>query len=222
MDKLKIGVLYLVFVSGGMWHVLDVFQKVMPLLTSPIMIGLGVWVFWECNRKTPTDKKDKFFLWSIGIIVSSFVIECLGVWSGWVFGKYEYGSTLYPSIAGVPISICFAWYVILTSSFAVVKRVVPKSFIQNQFSLACIVALVMVIFDFFMEPAAINLSYWSWKNGHVPIQNYLSWFTFSFVLARISIHLNLPHDKMSKIVFHSYFAQFIYFGLVGFKLYAIK
>ena len=226
MNKLKIGVLYLLLGAGGLWHVLGVFQGIMRGLASPMMFGLAVWLFWECWRICPQEEKRKFFLWGICVVVGSFGIEWLGVRTGQIFGSYVYGQTLRPSIDGVPISIGCAWFVMLVASVAVVQRIAPKSIVKSSVKLALCVALLMFCFDLFMEPAAGMLDYWIWMDNRIPLRNYLAWFGLSFVLAMIGIRAGLFSDPpllsngwgpLPRIAFHFYFAQLLYFGLVNLK-----
>ena len=214
---LKIGVLYLLLGAGGLWHVLGVFQETMRVLASPMMFGLGIWLFWECWRMYPQQKRPLFALWSICIVIGSFGIEWLGVRTGQIFGAYMYGQTLRPSIDGVPICIGCAWFVMLVASVTVVQTITPKSVVKSTIKLALCVSLLMVIFDLFMEPAAGMLGYWIWTDNHIPLQNYLAWFGVSFIFAMIGISVGLFSQRLPRIAFHFYFAQLIYFGLVGLK-----
>lgn len=216
MKKSKIGALYLLLGAGGLWHVLGVFQEAMCVLASPIMIGLGVWLFWECWRVYPHHERLKFSLWGIGIVVAGFGIEWLGVWTGQIFGSYSYGQTLRPSIGGVPISIGSAWFVMLVASTAVAQKIAPKSLADGfRFKMAFLVALLMVCFDLFMEPVAVKLDYWTWMNDHIPSQNYLAWFGLSFIFATIGFQVGVFRQHLPRIAFHCYFAQLLYFGLVS-------
>ena len=218
MNKLKIGALYLLLGAGGLWHVLGVFQEAMRVLASPIMIGSGVWLFWECWRVYPPHERPKFAVVSIGIVVASFGIEWLGVQTGQIFGSYLYGQTLQPSIGGVPISIGSAWFVMLTASTAVAQKLAPKFLAEGfGFKIAFLVAALMVCFDLLMEPAAVKLDYWTWMNDHIPLRNYLMWFGLSFIFATIGLHTGIFRRPLPRIVIHFYFAQMIYFGLVVMK-----
>ena len=217
MSKLKIGGLYLLLGAGGLWHVLGVFQGVMRVLAPPILIGLGVWLFWECWRIYPASERSKFAIMSACVIVGSFGIEWLGVQTGVVFGSYVYGQTLRPSMGGVPISIGAAWFVMLIASTAVAQKIAPKSLAESRFKMAFLVALLMVCFDLFMEPAAVKLGYWSWMDNYIPLQNYLVWFGLSFVFAILGLQAGIFRRPLPQIAFHCYFAQLVYFGLVGLK-----
>ena len=214
---LKIGALYLLLGAGGLWHILDVFQGTMRVLASPIMFGLGVWLFSECWQIYPRHERPRFAIVSIAIIAISFGIEWLGVQTGEIFGLYMYGQTLRPSIDGVPISIGWAWFVMLVASAAVVQVIAPQFITRSHFRFSCFVALLMVCFDLFMEPAAVKLDYWTWMNSRIPLQNYIAWFGLSFVFAMIGFQVGMFHRPLPRMAFHCYFAQLVYFGLVGLK-----
>lgn len=182
------------------------------------MIGSGVWLFWECWRIYPRHERPKFAIVSIGVVVVSFGIEWLGVRTGEIFGSYQYGETLQPSIDGVPVSIGCAWFVMLVASTAIAQKIAPKSLADgSRFKIALLVALLMVCFDLLMEPAAVKLGYWTWMSGDIPLRNYLMWFGLSFIFAIIGLYTGLFRRLLPRIAIHLYFAQLIYFGLVALK-----
>lgn len=213
---LKISILYILLFAGGIWHILDLFQETMRILASPIIIGLGIILFceqWQSEMKN----RQKLILWSILILVGSWLTEWIGVQTGNIFGHYTYGKTLYPVIDKVPITIGFAWLVILLSSFAVVKRFINQRVRKNFFTFSCCVALTMVGFDLLMEPAATKLAYWSWKTDQIPIQNYLAWFSIGFILSLSTLLLGICRARNpDTLAVHVYFAQLIYFAMVNF------
>ena len=214
--KYKIGALYLLLGAGGLWHVLGVLQEVMRVLASPIMFGLGVWLFWECWRVYPRNERLKFIIVSVGIAVVSLGIEWLGVRTGQIFGSYLYGQTLQPSIGGVPISIGSAWFVMLIASTAVAQKIARKSLAEGfHFKVAFLAALLMVCFDLLMEPAAVKLDYWTWMSDPIPLRNYLAWFGLSFIFALVGFQIGVFRQQLPRIAFHCYFAQLLYFGLVN-------
>ena len=43
-------------------------------------------------------------------------------------------------------------------------------------------ALLMVGIDFFIEPVAISLGFWTWTSESIPLENYLGWFFIAFGL----------------------------------------
>ncbi|MDZ7401880.1 MAG: carotenoid biosynthesis protein [candidate division KSB1 bacterium] len=225
MKKLKsysttiaIAALYFFLFAGGLWHVLGVFQTLMRLLAAPLLIALSIIAFAVIFKILP-DQQSRWRLlgWSMLVIIASFWIEWLGVKTGKIFGNYAYGETLQPILLGVPIAIGFAWLCMLLTSTAVVQRILPK-FSSYHFILQAIsISLLMVLFDIVMEPAAMKLGYWTWLGDSIPIQNFIAWFMISFIFAIIGLRLRLFQAKLPAIVFHAYFAQLVYFGMVILK-----
>ncbi|MCI0512715.1 carotenoid biosynthesis protein [candidate division KSB1 bacterium] len=174
--------LYFFLIAGGRWHLLHVFQTLMRWLAAPILIGIGIWIFltWQ-NKVAPMplnwqNLKLRRTGWSLLVVVSSFWIEGWGVRCGCIFGKYHYGDTLQPLVAGVPIAIGFAWLVMLLSAAAILQRWHQRRNWRQDLLGALQVATLMVIFDAVMEPAATKLGYWTWEAGIIPGQNYLAGF----------------------------------------------
>ena len=51
-------------------------------------------------------------------------------------------------------------------------------------------AAIATFFDFILEPVAVKLNFWSWKNGNVPLFNYVCWFVISAILLSVKLYLN--------------------------------
>ena len=215
-DKIKIILLYFFLFAGGLWHVLDVFQTIMSFLAGPLLIGLGIWLYFEIRKNLDPEQVIKFNIWAIVVIVFSFVIETIGVKTGVIFGVYNYGETLWPQIIRVPFAIGFAWFLMLICSIALMQRL-PVINSSNIWIQIFVISVLMTFFDFMMEPAAIKLNYWSWQTVAVPLQNYVAWFVISFILTILGWQMKILELKLPIVVMHGYFAQLIYFIMIIFK-----
>jgi len=217
-NQISIGALYFFLVAGGLWHLLGVFQTLMRILAAPLLIALSIIIFIVTYRILKNKKiRLKLLIWAILVFGTSFAIEWLGVKTGIIFGHYVYGETLQPIVFGVPIAIGFAWLGMLLTSTAVAQRILPKFSNYHFMVQAVSISLLMVLFDIVMEPAAMKLGYWTWMDGSIPIQNFIAWFVISLFFAIIGVRLKIFKEKLPAIVFHAYFAQLIYFGLVILK-----
>ena len=234
---IQIGLLYFFLIAGGLWHILDVFQTLMRILAAPIMIGLAVWIFIEFLRDQSHEpevmvpqhelnpfpkcgflnRKATLVFWSLLVIVGGYWIEWLGIHTRCIFGSYSYGEVLQPNVFGVPIAIGFAWLCMLLSSVAVIQRLYPNYGRLNIYLFGVMISLFMVIFDGVMEPAATRLGYWNWHSDVIPVQNFVAWFSISFIFALFGLKLGLFYQKLPGVAFHAFFAQLIYFGMVIFK-----
>lgn len=228
LPYLKTGLLYLILVAGGIWHVLGVFQSVMRVTATPVIIGLGIWLFAAHLRRlsvqesigqscTTAASSGTFVRWGSVVILGSIFLEWLGVKTGVIFGEYAYGKTLPPFIDSVPLAIGFAWLGMLLASAAVSQRLLGEWFFEQTIFSSLVIAGFMTVFDVFMEPAAVALNYWNWNGETVPVQNYIAWFLISFFFAWLAIRLKVFSVKIPALAFHAYLAQLLYFVLVYFK-----
>lgn len=127
----------------------------------------------------------KIFLVSFAV---GYFSEYLGVNTGLIFGDYSYGNALGLKIFNVPIMIGLLWFMTIVSVGNLAKylmkyikfprfiKVMELPFKVN------IAALLTVLFDFFLEPAAIKLGYWSWEGSGIPLYNYVCWYFVSAVI----------------------------------------
>ncbi len=169
--KKKIGILILV-----VFHLVGVLAMYSPyrdliVVLSPYNLLLTAFVLFY----------KRLFRWEwlpLGIVFSlGLGVEMLGVNTGFPFGEYEYSSIFGPRIINTPLLIGLLWALLMYSFFQVLKGRV-----KNGFVLALLIGLGMTVLDFLIEPVAIALNFWSWKDGHPPVVNFTSWFVISFLL----------------------------------------
>jgi len=218
-NKVKIAILYFFLIAGGLWHLFGLFQDLMNQLASPLLIGLGVWLMIEnvklSNSKEFYPNSRRVVGWSLSVIILTMVMERIGGNTGKIFGSYSYGSNLTPYIWGVPLAIGFAWLIMLLSSIPLAALILTNTKSESIFFTPVLAALLMTVFDFFMEPAAVKLDYWTWADGEIPCRNYLAWFFISFFLILGGKLLKIIPEKLTSLGIHAYFAQLIYFLLVS-------
>lgn len=216
-QRLTVVLLYVLLLAGGLWHILGVLQAEMRLLAAPMIVALGLLLCFEYLRqaRAETRSRQKFILWSFFVSIGGFCIELAGVKTGVIFGAYFYGKILQPALWNVPLAIGFAWLGMIISAAAISQHLLPARFSRHSLLLAALIALLMVIFDAFMEPAAVKLGYWTWRHGAVPWRNFLAWFVFGFILSYIGLRLGLLMEKSLPVAVHAYFAQLGYFVLVN-------
>ena len=121
------------------------------------------------------------------IFILSMAIESFGVHTGLFFGDYSYMTDFGPKIAGVPITIGFAWVMVLGTSHVLAAPVTKyiTSFRWLVYSLYG--ALVATSLDLIIDPVAYDVKqYWVWHEGgfyyDIPFSNFYGWFILSFAL----------------------------------------
>lgn len=138
---------------------------------------------------------------------AGFMIEWVGVHYGILFGAYTYGSNLGIKISDVPLLIGINWAMLTLASAAISQR-----FLTNKWLRATCGALLMVLLDFFIEPAAPLFDFWTWDIGYAPLQNFVAWFIISFGLQLIYANTEIKGEfRFSLHIFLTQFAFFFYF-----------
>jgi putative membrane protein len=123
------------------------------------------------------------------VIVLSYLIEALGVNTGFPFGTYHYTNLLFPFLPGAfPLAIAFAWILIVFGSYNLVKRSRSAGRGMGGGS-ALLGALLATLLDLAIEPVAAHVVlYWEWlapgpANYYgVPLANFVAWFVVALVL----------------------------------------
>lgn len=148
------------------------------------------------------------FVWKAFVVFAAgILLEMIGVNTGLIFGSYEYGPTLGPQIWHTPLMIGVNWLMLVYASLVIVSRYIEKTYFR-----ALIGAALMVVYDFALEPAAIDLDMWNW-GGAVPMQNYIAWFIISFVLIWFADKTAMVNRK-NKIASPLFFIQLLFFILL--------
>ena len=219
-ERQKIVLLYVLLLAGGLWHVLGWFTELMRMLAGPMMMALALFLSWENANyygKPENHHKNgllRWWLFTVAVLVSAFFLEYGGVKSGKIFGIYSYGMVLQPQIQGVPVAISFAWLIMICSSAGIAVQLTKGRDNVSFWLLIALTALLMVVFDWIMEPAAVKLGYWHWQDHHIPLQNYLAWLGFSLIYSLAAVKMGLFSAGMPALNRHAWIAQILYFLLV--------
>jgi putative membrane protein len=152
--------------------------------------------------------KQLSFIAFLGIaFVIGVAVELIGVHTSYLFGSYYYGNNLGLKWYGIPLIIGANWGIMVVTSAAVVHR-----FELNKHVEAIVAALLMVLFDYILEPVAMKLDYWHWSNGVIPVYNFVCWLVVSYVLQHIYQRMKLP--EVNKVAESLFLMMFIFFTLL--------
>lgn len=105
----------------------------------------------------------------------AYIIESIGIITGFPYGSFTYKGTLGPQILGiVPVLLPFVWIPFVLSSFTIAKELKQRKWI-----LIVTGTFVLLGMDFIIDPAAVALNYWSYNNGGfyygIPLSNFAGW-----------------------------------------------
>ena len=196
----EITFLYIIFFVGIVGHLYDPLRNLMLLLTPATLLLTGLIVLFYSYKSSTNN----FLLWVAFTYIITFILEVVGVKTGLIFGKYNYGSTLGIKLFDVPLIIGFNWVFVILGSISISRLMTGNIFLSSIIS-----AFIAFIFDLILEPIAIKLDYWSWSEGIIPLQNYLAWFVIALISAFGFNYLNVKVN--SKISLHYLLVQFIFF-----------
>lgn len=138
------------------------------------------------------------------VFLIGFWVEVAGVHTGVLFGEYQYGTPLGFQWLDVPLMIGVNWFILGYASAGLASY-----FVKNAWARILISAMLMVGLDVFIEPVAIELDFWQWAGGDIPIRNYLMWFVTALVVQG-ALHI-IGNKKDRKAGVYVYFIQLYFF-----------
>ncbi len=165
-----------------------------------------------------------FVLFTLVAIVGGIGLEMIGTSTGWLFGKYRYGTALGFAVKNVPLIIGVNWFIVIycvgmtinTLLNKILERITPKSEAKPTLKTLSIIvdgATLALLFDYLMEPIAVKLGYWQWLgDGHIPFYNYLCWFVISGLL--LTVFQFSPFKKRNKFAVNLLLIQSLFFLLL--------
>jgi putative membrane protein len=170
------------------------------LVPVNILMAVGV-IAWYHAPYTP-----RFIIACMVVFVGGYLIEYLGVTTGWVFGEYSYGGGLGWKLAGVPPVMGINWLILVYGS-----AVIAGKFLVKTYQIALAGATLMVIYDLLLEPSAMFYQFWNWQNETIPLQNYVAWWVSAFVF--ISFFIVYTRTQLKNIVAEAVFwLQLVFFA----------
>ncbi len=202
--------------TGILFWKANFFIQLTPL-NLILMFILLLWTQQEINRY--------FLLFALGVILTGFVAEVIGVNTGLLFGDYTYGNILGKKWLQVPLLIGLNWLIIIYCSGVTVHTFLIKTIkaiavkdkeppmVLKAVSVITDGAVLAVLFDWLMEPVAVKLGFWHWNgDGTIPFYNYVCWFFISVVLL-IAFQLS-PFKKENKFAINLLLIQVMFFLLL--------
>ncbi|MDP1973623.1 MAG: carotenoid biosynthesis protein, partial [Sediminibacterium sp.] len=138
--------------------------------------------------------------------------------SGILFGEYTYGTVMGPKLMGVPFLIGMNWFVIVFCCGSLMQQLnkvmlskyeapIPRAIIK--WSVVIDGAVLATFFDWLMEPVAIQLGFWTWEGGTIPMLNYACWFVISAIL--LAIQQQLKIKAQNHFAIHLLIIQALFF-----------
>jgi putative membrane protein len=117
--------------------------------------------------------------------VGGFLVEAIGVATGFPFGTYDYSGALGPKLLGVPLIIPLAWTWMAWPAWLSARLLVA-----SRPARIVVAAVGLAAWDLFLDPQMVAEGYWRWLDPTpalpgvpgIPIGNYLGWLGFALLL----------------------------------------
>ena len=189
---------------GVVGHIIPSAKPLMIFLTPFTLLLTGSVTLYFSFQKGNT----KLVVWGLIVYIITFSLEVIGVKTGYIFGSYYYGNVLGLQLFDVPLIIGFNWVVIILGAIGIASRIH-----KSAFQIALLTGTFAVLFDLMLEPVAINLGYWKWQQGFIPLQNYYAWFGIAFFASLFGSKLKL--DLEDSLFIYYFLIQFTFFILLS-------
>jgi len=153
------------------------------------------------------------------IAVLGWLIEYIGSQTGIPFGAYEYSPRLQPQLAGVPLLIPIAWFMLLPCAWSVASGLAGS----RRWSFALLSIAAFVAWDLFLDPQMVLWGFWRWLQpvGYfgIPWTNYLGWALAALLMTLV---VRPPRTVLLPLLaiygltwFFETFGLLFFWGLVG-------
>ncbi len=192
------------FSVGVVGHLIPNIKPLMITLTPFTLLLTGCVTLYFSFQKG----NSKLVVWGLIVYIITFSLEVIGVKTGYIFGSYYYGNVLGLQLFDVPLIIGFNWVVIILGAIGIASRIH-----KSAFQIALLTGTFAVLFDLMLEPVAINLGYWNWQQGFIPLQNYYAWFGIAFFASLFGSKLKL--DLEDSLFIYYFLIQFTFFILLS-------
>jgi putative membrane protein len=205
-EKFFITILFILFPAGFLFHNISFTRPYVLGMTDIFLLSVNSIVYYFIWKKGGSIK---LLIWSVLAFLITFLTEYAGVETGKVFGDYHYGSTMILQLGNVPVVIAFNWIILIMATYALSMKMT-----SNRWLAPLVSSLLIVAFDYVMEPVAMYLDYWQWHNDVVPLQNYIAWFIISYVFATaLSIFRINPDTRVLRYYFFIQLGFFMLFRI---------
>jgi len=130
-------------------------------------------------------KRGVAILTAIGVF--ALALETSAIHTGFPYGDFIYNDLLGGKVLGLtPWTVAFAWPPILLLAYYLARTVAK---IKNTFALMGMTAFLTMCIDIVLDPAAVALGFWNWREPgffyEVPLVNFAGWLLSGFIGAVI-------------------------------------
>lgn len=176
VEKYYCNILILLFLIGLVGYAVPLTKEIIHQTTEPFLYFTGLLTLaFSVYRNL---HKKKYILIILLIFLTTMALEITGVATGKIFGSYYYGELFHLKIASVPIIIGINWTIVILGAYSI-----SNNLMKGSAFLLILMPVFILLFDFLLEPIAMNLDYWQWADNIVPLRNYVVWVITSVLIS---------------------------------------
>ena len=155
------------------------------------------------------------------VFAGAWVVEALGSATGFPFGAYDYTDALQPQLAGVPLVIPLAWFMMLVPAWAVAEAILAdrKQRLGRWYAPlhAAVAGAAFTAWDLYLDPQMVAHELWIWDNPEgyfgIPWINFLGWWLTASLLTLLIRPTGLPRGRLMVVYTLTWAFQAIGLGI---------
>lgn len=165
------------------------------VMAAPLIVG----VVPAINRRA---------LGGIGLLVGyTYLIEYVGVSTGWPYGEFVYGISLGPMVGEIPAALPVFFLPIVMNAYILSLLSLGDRAASWVVRLAVVIPAVVAM-DVVLDPAAVSLGFWEYVAGglfyEVPLSNYAGWVLSATVAVGVldwAVDRTVLEDRLAHCAF---------------------
>lgn len=114
----------------------------------------------------------------LGVLVAyTYVIEAVGLATGFPYGEFRYLTDVGPMVGGVPVALALFFVPLALNAYLLATLLLGVGTRRGSLLVPLAVGLLVVV-DLVLDPAAVAIGFWTYDGGPyygVPVSNYLGW-----------------------------------------------
>ncbi|GAB4539964.1 MAG: carotenoid biosynthesis protein [Anaerolineae bacterium] len=213
--SLLVWVTMLIATPPGMWLFGD---GLFPLMATLGVLAQATTTFFALAGGWPAARA----LRTLAVVsAGAWVVEVLGSATGFPFGAYHYTAALQPQLAGVPLLIPLAWFMMLVPAWSVAGAILAgrRERLGRWYALvhAILAGAAFTAWDLYLDPQMVAHRLWVWEQpgGYfgIPWVNFLGWWLAAATLTILIRPARLPRPRLLVIYTLTWIFQAIGLGL---------
>lgn len=151
---------------------------------------------------------DRRALTGIGVLIGyTYLIEFVGVSTGWPYGEFSYGISLGPMFGEIPAALPVFFLPIVLNTYLLSLLLLGDRRSSRLARLAVVIPAVVAM-DVVLDPAAVSLGFWNYATGGVfyavPLSNYAGWVLSAAVSVGV-LDVTLDRSVLNRRLAHCAF-----------------